>query len=560
MIFASFAEIVSIGALLPFLGLLTAPDQVFGHPLAQPLIHAFSLTEPRQLLLPLTIAFAAAALFSGVMRLVLLWAQTRLSHGIGADFSIDIYRRTLYQPYVVHVSRNSSEVIAGITNKANGLVNGTIMPILVILSSSLILLTILFALVAIEPVIVFAAFGGFGVIYALVILVTNNSLARDSQCISREQNQVMKALQEGLNGIRDVLIDGTQDAYCKIYRKADLPLRRAMSNIQIISISPRYAIEALGMMLISLLAYSLVGRPDGIATAIPVLGALALGAQRLLPVMQQIYASLVHMQAGRAPLRDVLDLVDQPLPAHADGRVSEPVPFQSNITLKGLSFRYSPQQPLVLHDLNITLPKGGRIGFVGTTGSGKSTLLDIIMGLLSPTEGCLAIDGATVTLQNHRAWQAHIAHVPQAIFLADTTIAENIAFGVPPDQIDLNRVRQAAQKAQIAHSIESWDLQYDTLVGERGVRLSGGQRQRIGIARALYKRADVIVFDEATSALDNETERAVMGEIENLGDELTILIVAHRLTTLKHCTQVVELTNGSISRVGTYEEIVGNIS
>jgi ATP-binding cassette subfamily B protein len=207
--------------------------------------------------------------------------------------------------------------------------------------------------------------------------------------------------------------------------------------------------------------------------------------------------------------------------------------------------------------VDLTIPKGSRVGFIGPTGSGKSTLLDIIMGLLHPNEGSLNVDGVTITQQNHRAWQAHIAHVPQAIFLADTSIAENIAFGIPPDQIDFDRVREAAEKSQIAQIIETWERQYHTVVGERGVRLSGGQRQRIGIARALYKKADVIVLDEATSALDNDTERAVMHAVEGLSDELTVLIVAHRLTTLKNCTQVIELVDGKIKRSGNYQEIVG---
>jgi len=242
-------------------------------------------------------------------------------------------------------------------------------------------------------------------------------------------------------------------------------------------------------------------------------------------------------------------------PACADQPAAEPMPFHQQISLNQLSFRYSPQTPWVLSNLNLTIAKGSRIGFIGTTGSGKSTLLDIVMGLLQPTEGTFEIDGRPITTGNHRAWQAHIAHVPQAIFLADSTIEENIAFGVPRHQIDSERVKQAARQAQIADIIETWPKQYQTLVGERGIRLSGGQRQRIGIARALYKQADVIIFDEATSALDNETEQAVMQAIEGLSEDLTILIIAHRLTTLKKCTQIVELGDGGIKRTGNYLEI-----
>ncbi len=557
MILASFAEVISIGAVLPFLGVLTEPGRIFVHPFAQPLIHALSLTEPKQLLLPLTIIFSTGALLSGVMRLILLWAQTRLSHAIGADFSISIYRRTLYQPYAVHVARNSSEVIAGISAKANGVVYSTILPALTILSSTLMLVFILLALLSIEPMIALTAFAGFGAIYVVVILVTKKALVRDSQRINKESNQVIKALQEGLGGIRDVLIDGTQETYCNIYRNADLPLRRATANIAIISGFPRYGIEALGMVLIAALAYSLAGSSSGIANAIPVLGAFALGAQRLLPVLQQAYSSWSSMRGGQASLVEALNLLDQPLPAYADEPLPSPIPFKHSITLNDLAFKYTENTPWVLqHDLNLNIPKGSCIGFIGATGSGKSTFLDIIMGFLRPTSGSMAIDGINITDQNYRGWQAHIAHVPQTIFLADTSIAENIAFGVPVEEIDHTRVRQAAQKAQIEQTIESWDKQYDTLVGERGVRLSGGQRQRIGIARALYKQADVIVFDEATSALDNDTERAVMEAIESLGNELTVIIVAHRLTTLKNCTQIVELVDGKIVRIGSYQKIV----
>jgi ATP-binding cassette subfamily B protein len=560
MVIASFAEVISIGAVLPFLGVLTAPDRIFLNPIVRPLINALSLTEPKQLLLPLTIAFAIGALFSGVMRLILLWAQTRLSHAVGADFSISIYRRTLYQPYAVHVARNSSEVIAGVSSKANGVVHSSLLPAVTILSSSLMLVFILLALLSIEPIIALTAFAGFAAIYVAVILVTKKALVRDSQRINYESNQVVKAIQEGLGGIRDVLIGGTQSIYCNIYRKADLSLRQAMANIAIISGCPRYGIEALGMVLISALAYSLAGRSSGITNAIPILGALALGAQRLLPMLQQAYSSWSSIRGGQASLIDVLNLLDQPLPTYTDEPLSLPIPFEHTITLNNFAFKYTEDTPWVLQQgLNLTIPKGGRIGFIGGTGSGKSTLMDVIMGLLQPTIGSLAVDGIDINEKNHRGWQAHIAHVPQAIFLADISIAENIAFGVPVEQIDHDRVRLVAQKAQISQTIESWSKQYDTLVGERGVRLSGGQRQRIGIARALYKQADVIVFDEATSALDNETECAVMESIENLSAELTVITVAHRLTTLKNCTQIVELEGGRIKRCGSYQQIVENL-
>lgn len=560
MIITSFAEVFSIGAVLPFLGVLADPVKGFSHPMAQPMIRMLDINESSQLLLPLTLIFSAAALFAGAMRLVLLWAQTRFSSAVGTDFSISIFNRTLYQPYAVHVARNSSEIVAAISHKTTVVVYQTLLPFLVVLSSFFILLAIMVVLIYIDPAVALSAFAGFGVIYLFVIVLTKNRMFAYGERVNREQNNAVKALQEGLNGVRDILIDGTQATFCEFYRRADFSLRRAQANMLIIGNSPRFGVEALGMVLIAALAFSLAGRAHGISGVIPVLGALALGAQRLLPVLQQAYSSWTAIQGSQATLLDVLDLLDQPLPRYAYEPLPEAMPFRHSITLNQLAFRYADQAPWILRGLSIDVPKCGRIGIVGTTGSGKSTLLDVIMGLLQPTEGILAIDGVSITSENHRTWQAHIAHVPQTIFLADTTIAENIAFGVPPDQIDYSRVHQAAQKAQLAQTVESWEHRYNTLVGERGVRLSGGQRQRIGIARALYKEADVIVFDEATSALDNDTERAVMEAIENLDEDLTVIIVAHRLSTLKNCTQVIELADGRIKRSGTYEEIIGEVA
>lgn len=560
MLAASFAEIITIGAVLPFLGMLTAPERVYEHNALQAIIKFLDITSPEQLLLPLTIAFGVTAVFAGVMRLLLLWATTRLTFATGADLSISIYRRTLYQPYSVHCSRNSSEVISGISGKADSVIFSIILPVLTLISAGVMLIVILIALLSVEPVIAISAFMGFGLIYALIISLTRKKLLIDSQCMAQESVQVIKSLQEGLGGIRDVLIDGSQATYCRIFRNADLPRRIAQGNTTFISIGPRYGIEALGMLLIAILAYYLANQTDGLAKTVPILGALALGAQRLLPVLQQAYGAWINIQSGQVALKDVLELLEQSLPENVGQPVVKPIPFNRSICLKQVSFRYKMQTPYVLSQIDLTIAKGSRIGFIGATGSGKSTLLDIVMGLLEPTDGTMLIDDVPITSANTRAWQAHIAHVPQAIFLADSTIEENIAFGIPKNQINQQRVKQAAQQAQIADMIESWTEKYQTFVGERGVRLSGGQRQRIGIARALYKQADVIIFDEATSALDSDTEQAVMQAIESLSKDLTLLIIAHRVTTLKNCTQIVELGNGGIKRVGFYNEIVSQFT
>ncbi len=556
MLISAFAEVVSLGAVLPFIGILIAPERVFNHPVVSDLARGWGINSADELMLPLTIAFAFAALAAGGIRMTLTWASTRLAYAGGADLSIEVYRRTLYQPYSVHVARNSSEVISGITTKVHNVVFSVLMPLLILISSAVLMLSITTALIVIKPIVALVVTGGFGAGYGLITWISKRRLHRNSQRIAYEQTQVVKALQEGLGGIRDVLLDGTQPAYCNIYRDADLALRQAQASNSFVASSPRYLMEAMGMVLIAALAYALSRQPGGVASALPVLAALALGAQRLLPALQQSYNSWTTVAGCEASLSDILELLDQPLPDDVHQPVPAPLPFQTEIRFDRVGFRYSSQGPLVLDGFNLMIPKGARVGFVGTTGSGKSTTLDVLMGLLVPTEGQLLVDNQPVAGTKVRAWQQSIAHVPQSIYLADTTLAENIAFGVPREQIDMERVRQAARQAHIAEFIEGRPEGYDVFVGERGIRLSGGQRQRIGIARALYKQASVLVFDEATSALDNATEQSVMDAIEGLNRDLTILMIAHRLTTVRRCDIIVELDQGRVVAQGTYDALL----
>jgi ABC-type multidrug transport system fused ATPase/permease subunit len=555
MLVSALAEAISLGVILPFLGVLTAPEKVLKYPLVAELAQAWSITSADQLVLPLTIAFATTAVLAGSIRLLLLWANARLALAAGADLSVEAYRRTLYQPFQTHVARNSSEVIDAVTGKVASAIN-VLRSLLTGVSSAMLIVTIMFALLAIDAVVATVAAAGFGASYALITWFSRRRLYQNSRCIARESIQVQKALQEGLGGIRDVLLDGTQPLYCDVYRRSQVLLMRKQASNAFIAGSPRFVMEALGMVLIAALAYGLSQKPGGVGSALPVLGALALGAQRLLPALQQSYAAWASIVGNQVSLADALHVLEQPLPEDAHLPMPQPLVIAKDIRFESVGFRYGSDGPWVLDQLALTIPKGARVGFVGTTGSGKSTTLDLLMGLLEPTNGQIFVDGVSMNGEHRRAWQRSIAHVPQSIYLADTTVAENIAFGVPPDAIDLNRVRRAARQAQIADFIESRADGYQAFVGERGIRLSGGQRQRIGIARALYKEAAVLVFDEATSALDNATEQAVMDAIENLDQELTILIIAHRLSTVQRCDTIIELDQGRVVAHGTYEQLL----
>jgi len=305
------AEVISLGAVVPFIGVLAAPDVVFEHQAVARLARAWGIASADQLVLPLTIAFALAAIISGAVRMLLSWASTRLTFSTGADLSREVYRRSLYQPYRVHIGRSSSQVIAGITSKVGSTMLGVLLPFVTLVSSGSLLLAIMVTLIAIDPKVASIAAIGFGGSYMSISRFARRRLRRNSERIAYEHTQVVKALQEGLGGIRDVLLDGTQPVYCDAYRQADLPLRRAQGTNIFIAQSPRYAMEALGMVLIAALAYGLSRQDGGVATALPVLGALAVGAQRMLPALQQTYASWASIAGSRGVLADVIELLSQ---------------------------------------------------------------------------------------------------------------------------------------------------------------------------------------------------------------------------------------------------------
>jgi ATP-binding cassette subfamily B protein len=556
MLIGAFAEIFSLGAVLPFLAVLASPDRVFGFPFVAEIARFWRITTATGLVLPMTFMFALVTLAAGSVRLLVMWASARLAFATGADISIEVYRRTLYQPYKIHLERNSSEVINGITGKVNAVVHSVLLPALTFIGSVILLTAIAVALLAINPMVATAAALGFGACYVSMMWLFRHRLKRNSQTIARESTEVFKALQEGLGGIRDVLLDGTQQLYCDTYRKADRPLRWAQGQNVFIMRGPRFAIETVSMLLVIALAYSFSYHAGGISAALPTLGVLALGAIRLLPTFQQCYGSWGEIVGNQASLVDTLHLLEQPMPADTFQPMPAPLEFRGFIRFDDVSFRYGSKEAWVLDDLCFTIPKGSRIGIVGKTGCGKSTALDLLMGLLEPTEGRILVDDQPIIGDRLRAWQQTIAHVPQSIYLADVTLAENIAFGVPRELIDMDRVRMAASQAQLANYIESLPNGYHSFVGERGIRLSGGQRQRIGIARALYKQACILVFDEATSALDNATEKAVMDTIESLDRDVTVLLIAHRLTTVQHCDSILELAHGRVVAEGSYEYLI----
>ena len=555
-IIVSFFEMASLGAVIPFLTVLAEPETVFQNEYIQPFISFLQITQPSELALPITLVFILLTILSALIRFIFLWALTRLSQQAGADLSINIYRHTLFQDYAIHVARNSSEVINGIITKTTTVTKGVIAPVLNLISTTVTIIGIILVLVAINIFVTLTAFIGFGSLYLLVMFLTRRNLSGNSKRIADKSDLMVKSLQEGLEGIREVLLNSNQQFYVNLYKNSDLQMRKATWRNELIFSGPRFLMEAVGIGIVAIIAYLATLQLGGINQFLPALGAFVLGAQKLLPAIQKAYASYSRIKGSAYSLDDVLELLDQPIPDDAGLPSSSPITFKHSIELKNLSFRYSDESPWILKDLNLIIPKGSVIGVIGSTGCGKSTLLDIIMSLLSPTSGELLIDNMVIDNTNKKSWQTHISSVPQDIYLSDGTIEENIAFGLPREEINKSRVKIAAQQAQIGQLVESWDDGYETIVGERGARLSGGQRQRIGVARALYRQSDVLILDEATSALDDDTELAVMDAINNFDHNVTVIIIAHRLTTLKNCDMILSLGSNHQTEIMQYDEIM----
>ncbi len=555
MILVAFAEVMSLGAVLPFLSVLSTPEKVLQSGLFGQILTEWAARTNLTSALMLTILFSVAILVASALRLAFLTISTRLAGAIGSDLSIEAYRRVLHQPYSVHVARNSSEVIGAIVGKVNTTTN-VINQFLILVCSVFMTLSLVFALIIIDSKVAIIASVCFGFGYVVVGGVSRRMLRKNSQEIADLNSAQLKNLQEGLGGIRDVLLDSSQNVYCEAFRLTDRAMRKALAENTIITGSPRYAMESAGTVLIVLLAYQMSIQSGGLLGALPVLGGLAVAAQRLLPALQQSFAAWAIIAGSHASVIDTIAMLGLPMPPENVAGGRKPLPLCHSIVLEEISFRYAHYLPWVLESVSFEIPKGSRIGFIGETGSGKSTLLDLIMGLLPPTVGKVWVDGIAVDGAAVKDWQKTIAHVPQSIFLADSSIAENIAFGVALRDINMERVREAARKAQIADFIESCQSGYEEIVGERGVRLSGGQRQRIGIARALYKQSAVLVLDEATSALDSATEQSVMRAVNALERDLTILMIAHRINTLKDCDVIIELKNGRVVAQGSYTDLV----
>ena len=560
---SAFGEIVSLASILPFLGALTNPESLFKIPMLNSIFSIFGIVESRQILQPITYLFCISVIITALLRLLNIWLKVKISASIGTDLSCEAYRRTLYQPYSVHIKRNSSKVISVTTTQINETITGLNL-ILQLGTSILISLSILITLITINWRIALICGLTFSFIYLLLAKYVQRRLKTNSRIISLGYKGQQKALQEGLAAIREVLLDGTQSTYIRIYEKEDYPMRQKQAINSFIAVFPRFLLESVGLFLLAIISLALVKNTNKELLIIPTIGTMALGAQKLLPALQQIYNSWAGVKGMSSSIYGVLKMLEQEMNIQNTYKSIKPYVLKSGIKFRNVSFSYgNDSKKYDIRDLNLTINKGQVVGIIGKTGSGKSTFVDLLMGLLKPTKGEILIDENNLyDEKNYKtlsSWRSAISHVPQDIYLSDNSIEENIAFGENLSQISRNKVKKAAKFAQIESFIANLPEKYGTYVGERGIRMSGGQRQRIAIARAIYKNSKILVLDEATSALDTKTEREVMSSINKVSKNLTLIIIAHRKSTILNCDRILHIENGRIIKDGTPKEVFNQI-
>ncbi len=552
MFLSGFAELLTLGSILPFLTVLVDPTALTEIDFVNSLISAYQIEESNLVLL-FSFIFGLCVITSSVLRLIILKINLKWCYLIISELSTEAFNKTLYKPYLDHTKSNSSELISAVTRKVSTLQTSVIMPCINFFQNAILSVSVLIGLFYILPVNNLLILSTFIILYAGISFLIRKKLKSHSEVIAQKEVLAIQTLQESLSGIRDIILGKFHKKFTNDYFIHRRALDNTSGKVAFLTASPRYLIEGLGIVVIIFLAVNTYQNAQTPELVLPSLGVLALGAQRLLPYLQQLYSSYATIVSSEQSVLDALEILEyENQEGHGKDNL---IRFEKSIELKNCYFKYSNDSSEVLNGINLFIKKGQKVGFIGPTGSGKSTIVDIMMGLLEPTRGLLIIDGKSVDESNLSDWQSKIFHVPQQIVLSDTSIKCNIAFGLDESKISLQRVQECLKKAKLTEYINGLEKGYDSEVGERGVQLSGGQRQRIGIARALYQGGEVIILDEATNALDNKTENLVNEAIDSLGKSITKIIVAHNHETIKNCDIIFILQEGSIVEAGTYKEV-----
>lgn len=563
IIVGALTSAIMVVSVMPFLVVLSDPSLIEMKPALVWAYNTFGFTSTYGFLVGLGVASFAVIVLASVIQIARSWAVARfammrihsISHGLLATY--------LAQPYAFFLNRHSGEMGTRILAESEQVVGQFMRPAAEFIAACMTTIAIVGLLVWVEPVVAAIAFTALGGIYGAIYVGVRRILSRLGRMRVEANRARFRLANESLTGIKDIKLLGRETAYLHRFEGPSIKVARTAAQIVVFSQVPTLALQAVAFGGIILLCLVLID-PAGVSSGstpgelLPVIGVFAFAGQRLMPELSKLYQSLAQIQAGAAAVEAIYadlalrDTTERPSRTHLEGQG-----LKNALRIEDVCYSYPKSDQAGLRNVSLTISVGEKIGVVGSTGAGKTTLADLVLGLLEPDQGQLVADGTPINKNNRRAWMRRVGYVPQDIFLIDAPIAENIALGVPPHEIDHERIRRAARIARIDSFIEEELPElYQTHVGERGVRLSGGQRQRIGIARAMYHEADLIVFDEATSALDNLTEAEVMQAIDTLPGDKTVMIIAHRLSTVQRCDRIFVLDKGRVVGCDTWDSLL----
>jgi ABC-type multidrug transport system fused ATPase/permease subunit len=552
----ALVEIAGIASVMPFIAVLTNPEVINDNPLLSRAYDLLGFQSSDAFLFALGCAVLLVLIVRNAVTALTTWFQLRFAAGQHDSLARRLLTGYLHQPYEFFLTRNTTELSTNILSEIASFVNGMLLPGLQILAQSVVATFIVLMLLFVDPFLSLLSALALGGAYGLIFALTRRRLSRLGKDRLEANTERYRFASEALMGIKELKVLGAEDNFVDRFSGPSSRFARDSAAQLMVSQLPRFALETLAFGGMVGIALYLLATRGTVGEVLPLIGVYSLAAYRMLPALQQIFNSLTTFRFYRPSLDAISHSLAgaEPL-GEEDVEHDEPISFETQLALERVTFSYPGTEETVLHEVNVVIPRGASVGFVGRTGSGKSTIIDLVVGLLRPQEGQVAVDGTPLDPLRMRSWQRMVGYVPQHIYLTDDSVAANIAFGVEDADIDPDRLRTAARIAQLESFIESLPEGFQTHIGEGGLRLSGGQRQRIGIARALYRDPPVLVLDEATSALDGQTERQILAALQGQKEDRTLLMVAHRLSTVEECDTIYVLENGRVEAAASYREL-----
>lgn len=537
-------EILGVGLVIPALALLTQADYATKFPAIGPILHTLGNPSQEILVIGGMLTLVAIYVIKAIFFTFLAWYQTRVAFGMRAEWSRRLFSVYLHQPYTFHLQRNSAQLVHNAFNQVDQFTSAIFIPGMTLLIESLVFLGLSTMLMTVEPLGTMVLVSVLAAVGWTFVRITRARIARWGEASLLHEGSRFRHLMQGLSGAKDVKLLGRESEFLDQYHAHNLQSAR-MSQLQsTLQQLPRLWLELLAVTGLASLVLIMLAQGRALAVILPTLGLFAAAAFRLMPSVNRVLGNIQVLKFGLPIIDNLHAELNLPTP-EAHTRISSQPPFQHTLELRHVIYAYTGAAAQALDDITLAIQCGESVGFIGSSGAGKSTLVDILLGLLTPDTGEVRVDGCNIQT-SLRHWQDQIGYVPQTIFLTDDTLRRNVAFGLPDAQINEAAVHKAIRAAQLEEFVAALPAGLDSVVGERGVRLSGGQRQRIGIARALYHDPAVLVLDEATSALDTATESGVMEAVRALQGAKTVIIVAHRLSTVQHCDRLYRLENGRL--------------